>query len=100
MRALWLTLLTLACGSDPILDRAEQLALTEAVQPVEEVQAETELVTSGQTPGIPEETITPGIPEEPEPAPPGTQTDGVNPGVPEEPEPAPSAQPDASCSRP
>ena len=89
MRALWLTLLTLACGSDPILDRAEQLASEEEVQTVAVAEAKTELVSEGQTPGIPDETVTPGIPEEPEPAPPGTETDGVSPGVPEEPEPAP-----------
>ena len=88
MRALWLTLASIACGSDPILDRAEVLAAEEeTTTPVVVSDAKTE-PSEGQTPGIPDETMTPGIPDEPAPAPPGTETEGVVAGVPEEPEPA------------
>lgn len=87
MRALSLTLTFIACGADPILEKAEALAMeAEAEVSAPLVGAEVAVV---QTPGEPEETIIPGVPEEPSPAPPGTVSEGTTPGTPEEPSPAP-----------
>jgi hypothetical protein len=89
MRALSLTLTLIACGADPILEKAEALAVEDEAASAALLVEDAAAGGEPGEPGEPDELVTPGVPEEPTPAPPGTLSDGVVAGTPEEPAPAP-----------
>jgi hypothetical protein len=106
MRAVWLVLATIACGGDPILDKAREFEAEEragtrpaptaggaAGGAADGAAGGAAAVVVPSAPGIPDEVITPGIPDEPAPAPPGTSSEGVTPGIPDEPAPAEAGAP-------
>jgi hypothetical protein len=112
MRAVWLVLATIACGGDPILDKARELEAERAgggsggaVGGALDGAAAGGALDGGEVvvaPGIPDEVMTPGIPDEPAPAEAGAPWGGdtgsvtITPGVPDEPAPAPAGAPGGS----